>query len=74
MQSPDKELEQNLNKRSDREILAITDLHNNHKEQYQKTDTINARNAILALAASDIDETLQEKINRERIDQRKIKR
>ena len=74
VQSPDKELEQNLNKRSDREILAITDLHNNHKEQYQKTDTINARNAILALAASDIDETLQEKINRERIDQRKIKR
>lgn len=74
VQSPNKELEQNLNKRSDREILAITDTHNKYREEYQRTDIPNVQNAVLALAASDIDDTLQEKINRERIDQRKIKR
>jgi len=38
VKSPDKELEQNLNKRSDREILAITDTHNKYREEYQRSD------------------------------------
>ena len=74
VQSPNKELEQELNKRSDKEILAITDTHNKYREEYQRTDVPKIQNAVLALAASDIDDTLQEKINRERIGQRKLRR
>jgi len=74
VQSPNKNLEKELNKRSDREKLAITDLHNSYKEEYQQSDIPNVRNAVLALASTDIDDTLQEKMNRERIDQRKIRR
>jgi len=74
VQSPNKNLEKELNKRSDREKLAITDLHNSYKEEYQRSDLPNVRRAVLALASTDIDDTLQEKMNRERIDQRKIRR
>lgn len=73
VQSPDKDLEKELNKRSDREKLAVTDLHNSYKEEYQRSDIPNVRKAVLALASTDIDDTLQEKMNMDR-DQRKIRR
>ena len=74
IKTPNPELAQELNKRTDREKLAISDSYHQYQNQYQKTANPDIRKAILALAATDIDDTLQDKINAERLDQRKIRR
>lgn len=72
--TPNPALEQELNKRSNRELLALSDIHAKYREEYQQAVGTDIRSAVLALAATDIDDTLQDKINKERLDQRKIKR
>jgi len=72
--TPNPALEKELNKRSNGEILALSDIHKEYRSEYQQANNSVIRNSVLALAATDIDDTLQEQINRERIDQREIRR
>ena len=72
--TPNPALEKELNKRSNGEILALSDIHKEYRSEYQQAGNSVIRNSVLALAANDIDDTLQEQINRERIDQREIRR
>ena len=72
--TPNPALEKELNKRSNGEILALSDIHKEYRSEYQQAGNSGIRNAVLALAATDIDDSLQEQINRERIDQREIRR
>ena len=74
IKSPNLEMEQELNKLTNREKLAIVDNYRQYQEQYQREASPDVRQAILALAATDIDDTLQDKINAERLNQRKIRR
>jgi len=72
--TPNPALEKELNKRSNREILALSDIHKEYRAEYQQAGNSSIRNAVLALASTDIDDSLQDQINKERLDQRKIKR
>ena len=74
IKTPNPQLANELNKRTDREKLAIADSYRQYQEQYQKAANPDIRKAVLALAATDIDDTLQDKINAERLDQRKMRR
>jgi len=72
--TPNPALEKELNKRSNREILALSDIHKQYRVEYQQANSSHIQSSVLAFAATDIDDTLQDQINKERLDQRKIKR
>lgn len=64
--TPDVALEKGLNQQSQSDLLALSKIHTTYQARYQQANSIDIRTAVLALASTDIDDTLQQKINQER--------